>query len=439
LTVGFRDSKIDASLAVPPGYWVVRDNTGKLALYADSDFRRGWTRQQWPWTAAADRDKQKANPHLEVERNAERSAPRREATSEQLARAGRRIDTAERIDPLSDEGRAVMGQLAKGEGWMGHPPAEGTRRALILETINAHVERTHGVEESAALPTSNLWLADAIESALLQATIDAEAMERGAAALTEGITKVAPQGDVPRGTTELQIVLEDVSDPDSGPEFRFIEIENQLGAGVRFESMRETAPPNYRRIKIPYARDDQWVASQVAAATERLEIIAQERWRRIDELEKELAEMATECKAADDRAAEALIRVDKMRSALAEGTERVGELENQLENVRETLDQIDAPRAATFAQRIGMLYRELTRRRDETVYDRVIRAVDAGPTPDDDGDELTDTEERLYGEREEARAGEGRFAEERDAAFALLRWLLPVTVAKRLDSIEEGE
>lgn len=42
--------------------------------------------------------------------------------------------------------------------------------------------------------------------------------------------------------------------------------------------------------------------------------------------------------------------------------------------------------------------------------------------------------ERLYGEREEARTGESRFAEERDCAFALLRWLLPVAVAKRLDS-----
>jgi hypothetical protein len=47
--------------------------------------------------------------------------------------------------------------------------------------------------------------------------------------------------------------------------------------------------------------------------------------------------------------------------------------------------------------------------------------------------------DRLYTQREEARAGEGRFKEERDAAFALLRWLLPVTVARPLSEIGEDD
>lgn len=37
-----------------------------------------------------------------------------------------------------------------------------------------------------------------------------------------------------------------------------------------------------------------------------------------------------------------------------------------------------------------------------------------------------DRERELLDQREEARAGESTFAEERNAAFALLRWLLPV-------------
>lgn len=61
----------------------------------------------------------------------------------------------------------------------------------------------------------------------------------------------------------------------------------------------------------------------------------------------------------------------------------------------------------------------------------------ASVAPDEDRGDDAPTEEsyedRLLRQREEARAGESRFAEERDCAFALLRWLLPVTVAKRID------
>jgi hypothetical protein len=54
-------------------------------------------------------------------------------------------------------------------------------------------------------------------------------------------------------------------------------------------------------------------------------------------------------------------------------------------------------------------------------------------------EEVTESADRYHEQREQARAGEGRFKEERDAAFSLLRWLLPVTVARPLDEIGEDD
>lgn len=396
---------------------------------------------------------------------------------ERRDRAKRRIDTAEEIDPLSKAG--WMGHV----DWKGTEPARGSRRAMIRNVL-----RSAGVMEKRSLE-----LADAVESALLQVTIDAEAL--------------APAGNVRPGTTELHIVLAE-SDTPEGHQAHFIELEDQDGRGCGGFERRQGAP-GLTRIVIPYARDDEWVAAQIQAATgdleadarqakERIADLEKERWRRIDELEKERDELAAECQTADDRAAEALIRVDKMRSALARGTERVEELENQLENVRETLDKVDAPRAATFAQRIGMLFRELTRRRDETVYDRVIRAVEAGPEDETGGasivmdeaakalnhlviarerledpvadpavlarinhaitaahmvveppsDPAKEEEERqppvmaddpdrealLLEQREEARAGEDHWKSQRDAALNLLRWVISDLLEHRSDA-----
>lgn len=63
-----------------------------------------------------------------------------------------------------DEAKVLMGE----SGWRGTEPAEGTRRALILDTIERHLSVAH-VPTGMALP-----LADEIEAALLKIDIGAD-------------------------------------------------------------------------------------------------------------------------------------------------------------------------------------------------------------------------------------------------------------------------
>lgn len=87
---------------------------------------------------------------------------------------------------------AVMRDLAEGAGWKGTPPAEGTRRALIRDAVRS----VGGVNVGPGGPdAAALRIADAVESALLQSTIDDEAMARGAEALTAGIESVEPDAE----------------------------------------------------------------------------------------------------------------------------------------------------------------------------------------------------------------------------------------------------
>lgn len=454
ITVSLAKGKaIDASLAVPFDYWVVRDGKGDLALYSDPDFKRGWGRIERDWIPAVERTL--PDPGTVVEERLEAEGLGKPAGERMPAfmSALRRAVGSDVVQEPGEAGRrptVVMRELA-GAGWKGTPPAEGTRRRLILDTIQT--TRSDGPA---------LDLADAIESALLQSTIDAEAMERGGEALTDGITKVDPHlgiakacadqqashrklrdtdpgfaeyhrgaevaygivlmwlhrrarqsdagtvdrleaiaqerwerigeledqleeirerreaaaaGDVPAGTRELHIRLEDLSDPDGGPEYRFVEIEDQEGAGVKFPmltSVKDEPGTSYRHIVIPYGRDDQWVQRLAMAA-----IVAGQDVDRpfpADALDKLLCEFG----------------------------------------VTPTLPR-DWPD------------------RSELV-DKVIAAIDAGPEPDDEAEYVDEAyDDRLLRQREEAREGESRFAEERDCAFALLRWLLPVVVPKRMD------
>lgn len=63
-------------------------------------------------------------------------------------------------------------------------------------------------------------------------------------------------------------------------------------------------------------------------------------------------------------------------------------------------------------------------------WEATVEDDESGPDWDGGDESRCD---QLLRQREEARLGESRFAEERDCAFALLRWLLPVTVAKRIE------
>lgn len=80
----------------------------------------------------------------------------------------------------------VERDLAAGAGWKGTEPAEGTRRALILDTIERELSCAH-------VPTGIApVLADAVESALLEATIETEARDNPhtAAALQRQVIEI---------------------------------------------------------------------------------------------------------------------------------------------------------------------------------------------------------------------------------------------------------
>jgi hypothetical protein len=332
------------------------------------------------------------------------------------------------------------------EAWKGTPPAEGTRRRLIFDTLlHEKVKLADGIAREPTLLDREdgvQILADAIEEALLrvvdqgatpesgspasvamdlldsfeiprtregailtiadrvtaladllvearrerdvkQATIDglaatvsakADALERR----VDGLTKLTSraEGKAPPGTRELVVVLEDVSDPDGPPEYRFIELENQDGRGIGAFPMRSSERPPFKEIAIPYGRDDVWVS----------------------EVAYQVAGAAT-------------------RPLMEDHPDYVFPSERVSDAVAELLSDFGIPRACRDCaeEELGHGAKEVDARRDATIK------------------QLEADVERFLGEREEARSGESRFAEERDCAFALLRWLLPVTVAKRLD------
>jgi len=146
----------EMELAVPPGYWIVRDSDGDLANWRDEDFKAKYTRSDRDWTPPVDRDVPSGRPAA-AERN--------------LHGAISEVDAITPRGPLRDNPHLPPGyaekltrELAEGEGWRGTPPAHGTRRRLILDTIERY-KTDHGNH-----PASS-QLADAVESALLQSTI----------------------------------------------------------------------------------------------------------------------------------------------------------------------------------------------------------------------------------------------------------------------------
>lgn len=100
---------------------------------------------------------------VEAERDAERSAPHRESTSERIA--------APTTNP---------------EAWRGTQPAEGTRRKVIFDAIRASIRC--GLVGC----RSCLSVADAVEAALQAAEVDDEALSRAGKILTAGIQEVDP-------------------------------------------------------------------------------------------------------------------------------------------------------------------------------------------------------------------------------------------------------
>lgn len=123
-------------LVVVPGCWLVRFGyDGHLQIRTDLEFKATYMRVDHKWVVPAERFRD--NPHLSPEQRAE----------------------------MEDQLRFVGRLNSAPAGWEGTPPAEGTRRALIRDTILAASDLAYGPGGPNA---AALRLADAIERALLK-------------------------------------------------------------------------------------------------------------------------------------------------------------------------------------------------------------------------------------------------------------------------------
>lgn len=334
---------------------------------------------------------------------------------------------------LTDEQRD---QLRYVDGWQGTPSAEGTRRKLILDTISAKTARLRSGHGGKLSSGSALDFADAIVLALLgsgddkreadaqeainavgealdqidapQGATYAERIDRLYRELTgraPGYGRQRPEGKVPAGTTELHVVCK--QNDDHSP-LIFIELEDQRRRSLGgFEWHEED---EYCYLAIPYGRDDAWVsevAYQAAGAATRplMEDIAR--------IVRIVGKYDKEYPFPSERVSTAVAYLLSTFGIPKVCTDRA---EEQLEFGRKEA-------APTAAEAAGQVWPE------ESPQRRLIE----GRFPEDDWPTEESQEDRLLRQREEARVGESRCAEERDCAFALLRWLLPVTVAKRID------
>lgn len=186
---------------------------------------------------------------------------------------------------------------------------------------------------------------------------------------------------------ELRIVLEDISDPDSPPDYLFIGIEDQNGKRVGFPI--ELGPAAVRpRIVIPYGRDDAWVSE-----------------------------------VAYQAAGAAICTVEEGHPYCVSSVEAVREA------VGELLSEFGIPLSAAS----DMEDREEP---DEDREDAPVAAATKGPITDitkEPGEEapvgdVSDTDEsyedHLLRQREEARASEDLYKTQRNLAFLLLRHLI---------------
>lgn len=152
-------------LAVPPGYWIVRDADGKLYNWRDEDFKAKYRRSERDWTPPVERDVPSGRPAA-----AERVTLTEPKTASEIGRSASEVD-AERRD-----------QLRYVEGWQGTPPAEGTRRKLILDTLEDFSARLISGVRGKLTGGSCLDAADAIEEALLRVVDQGATPESGSPA-----------------------------------------------------------------------------------------------------------------------------------------------------------------------------------------------------------------------------------------------------------------
>jgi hypothetical protein len=231
-----------------------------------------------------------------------------------------------------------MSETQVPDGWQGTPPAEGTRRKLILDVIENELLGSRNAERCLAIT-------DAVEAALL---------------------KVVDQGASPESGSPASVAMDVLG---------LAAVRNPAADEEDFEKKLEEAGHIWRK-----------------GSPER---------RRIEQKSK-----AASGPLLGEEVAKALNHLILAR--------------------RECVDPAELARINKAITAAHMVV-------EPPAYAAVAEAVDkevaVPPVNTDD----PDCEDDVLGQREEARTRESRFAEERDCAFALLRWLLPVTVAKRVD------
>lgn len=435
VSIRFGRGDNDFSLAVPPGYWIFRDHADHLQLANDDDWRKRWVRATaMLWTTKAHRAESE-NPHLsdeareafkvaepgvkrvarpaaaernihghpdplERERDLERSAPRRTATSENLAEMTRGAEK-------------VLADLADGSGWKGTEPAKGTRRRIVRDVIR---------ESSVANDDGSLELADAVEAALLDAAANEEAMQRG---IEDGW-----QGTPPNVGTRRHLILSALTDrfPGYTAERRLaladtiesallqdtINEEADRKAGeiiasgiVKVDPECKDAPPSIVRLK----EESEERLRRVARIIENGSIGGQTGEAICESIKKNVLEKHSISTGVDPAWAKVKAECARLEDICEERWSRIGELEDQLEAAREareaidgvgeTLDRLDAPQAATFAKRIDRLFTSL-RQKVEVAnvrgridkgkaidYDRVHNLLDGWEIRREDDDEAT--------------------------------------------------
>lgn len=448
-------------LAVPPGYWIVRESsTGKLRLGPHDEFRATWTRaEDRNWIPAVER----AEPRLK----------------EMLQPVDVEATVVESSDPsqVGRTGRVPVEALVSGgdrPAWAGEPPAEGTRRKLILDTIS----KFSLCVELTASESKCLTLADAIEAALLRVVDNGATPESGSPA-SVAMDTLDGLG-VPR-TREGAILT--ISDRVTVAADELVEARRQISNEAMARGTDALAEVNVHTLLdgagIRRIDDEGETDARILTLRERIEVLLRQfeaRQATIDGLADTVNAQSDllgdrDRQARRDRIMEALTAHDyrlreghggKLTSANA--VDLANEIERAFGVLRDNphlpLDLANEARMGLVELEVEKALNHLTLARREwrgtgphsdveygkslrraVVAVRRIADPDFAPEVDVMADDdpaatikfLEGEVERQLGGREEARSSEARFSEERDCAFALLRWLLPVTVAKRID------
>lgn len=435
-------------LAVPPGYWIVRDSDGALHNWRDEDFKAKWHRSDEPWTPPVDRE------------GAERETV--EATivaSPDPAEVGRTGEVPlEALGSPHDQPGA--------NAWKGTPPAKGTRRWVIAEAIRKHYDRT-GEYADTDRPELARMVADAVEEALLKIDIGADptgevspastAMDvldhmriprtREGAILDIGqrVTALADElVEYRRETITAGNVLDEISIPRSRGEAgeegsRALTLAERVNSCVQRvlteeESKRLLASTVAAQAelrgegKVPSGTRELHVvlADNTADSPQMLFVeLENERGASVGSFEQrregEYTRIVIPYGRDDAWVSEVAYQVAgaATRPLLEDHGGYVFPAERVSDAVAELLSDFGIPRACRDCaeEQIGHGAKEVDGRRDDAIKGLSLRC------------------DSLLAQRESARAGEDHWKAQRDAAFRLLQWVLPDLMGHPSDTL----